>query len=497
MKPERVPAPEPKQPVGLAGGQGFALAFGLFLGLALWKFGNPVVLDPRVEPPTSFVEAWSQSWPPRWSFWCLMPVALFGIRFAIAHKAHWTGSRWLWVWPLAWFGCQLASTTQSLDGMLTVLTLMHFSGCVLCYFIGNWSLGEERSLRVLLIGLMAAFAVCLVRAANQKLLEFPQEKQALLEGERIGWTNFTPEVVRQMKAEGIILTTNGMDMANPVIVAKYDKGRVFGTLFYPNALAGAVLLLLPVALTLAITETRGFGTPSRCALIGLALFLGVGSLLWSQSRSGWLIAVAMLGTASFRLNWSLRWKWLALLLVVVVGAAVFALRFHHYLAAGATSVGARLDYWHAAVKNTIEHPLLGSGPGTFQRAYVVLKRPESEMARLAHNDYLEQFSDSGVFGGVSYLAWIGLLLGTLARGTLRGSSPTTFAISVGLLGWFTQGLSEFGLYIPALAWAAFALAGGVLRLSALQEKSRATLAALGNSHSAFLASEARDDQDVR
>jgi O-antigen ligase len=166
-----------------------------------------------------------------------------------------------------------------------------------------------------------------------------------------------------------------------------------------------------------------------------------------------------------------RWKWLVLLLVVAVGSAAFALRFHHYFTAGAASVDARLDYWHAAVRNTIEHPLLGSGPGTFQRPYAQLKLPGSEMARLAHNDYLEQFSDSGVLAGVSYVAWIGLLLGTIARRTLLVSTPTSFAISVGLLGWFAQGLSEFGLYIPALAWTAFALAGGVLRLSAHQEQS--------------------------
>ena len=470
MKPKRVAAPERKYPVGVFVGEGFALALGLVLGLALWKFGNPVVLDSRIAPPTSLLEAWSQSWPPRWGFWFLTPVVFFGIRYAIVHKPLWSGSRWLWILPLAWLGCQLASATQTTDGALTRLTLVHFSGCVLCYFTGSWRLGEERSFRVLLIGLLGAFTVCLVRASDQELFEFPQEKVALLEGERTGWTNFAPEVVRQMKNDGIIITTNGLDAANPVIVAKYNKGRVFGTLIYPNALAGAVLLLLPVTLTLAVNGTRGFRTLTRYALIGLTLFLGVGSLLWTQSRSGWLIASAMVGAASFRLNCSVRWKWLGPLLAVAVGSAAFALRFHDYLNAGATSVGARLDYWHAAVRNTVEHPLFGSGPGTFQRPYALLKRPESEMARLVHNDYLEQFSDSGILGGVSYVAWIGFLLGTIARRTLLVSPPITFAISVGLLGWFAQGLSEFGLYIPAVAWTAFALAGGVLRLTAHREE---------------------------
>jgi hypothetical protein len=39
------------------------------------------------------------------------------------------------------------------------------------------------------------------------------------------------------------------------------------------------------------------------------------------------------------------------------------------------------------------------------------------------------------------------------------ADPVSFAIFIGLLGWFMQGLGEFSLYIPALAWTAFALLG--------------------------------------
>ena len=39
---------------------------------------------------------------------------------------------------------------------------------------------------------------------------------------------------------------------------------------------------------------------------------------------------------------------------------------------------------------------------------------------------------------------------------------------VGLLGWFAQGIGEFGLYVPALAWTAFTLLGCSLALTASQ-----------------------------
>jgi hypothetical protein len=44
----------------------------------------------------------------------------------------------------------------------------------------------------------------------------------------------------------------------------------------------------------------------------------------------------------------------------------------------------------------------------------------------------------------------------------------TFAIFIGLLSWFVQGIGEFGLYVPALAWTAFTLLGCLPGLSGNQ-----------------------------
>ena len=42
------------------------------------------------------------------------------------------------------------------------------------------------------------------------------------------------------------------------------------------------------------------------------------------------------------------------------------------------------------------------------------------------------------------------------------TDPLNFALWLGLLGWFLQSSAEFSLYIPALAWPAFLLAGSLL-----------------------------------
>jgi O-antigen ligase len=342
---------------------------------------------------------------------------------------------------------------------LTTATLWQFSGCVTCYFLGALLFTNRIVLNYLLIGVLAAFAFCLVRAVDQKLFEFPLNHQMLVEGERSGWTNFPPEAIVEMKHDGVIISTNGTDMASPVILDKFKKGRVAGTLVYPNALAGLILLLSPVSLVLAFSATRNFKPLIRYATVTLAVFLCAAAFFWTGSKLGWLISIGITGTFLLRLNWSKKIKIAAVLLVLVSGLGIFGVRFHHYFSNGATSASARLDYWHAAVQTTLADPFFGSGPGTFQRPYARLKSPESEMARLTHNDYLEQFSDSGIIGGLAYLAWIGLTLILMAGRFWRQNDQFYFAVLAGLTAWFVQGFGEFSLYIPALAWIAFTLLG--------------------------------------
>jgi O-antigen ligase len=166
-------------------------------------------------------------------------------------------------------------------------------------------------------------------------------------------------------------------------------------------------------------------------------------------------------------------------ILIVGGIAGFVVRYAGFFHRGATSVSARFDYWRAAGQTVLEHPLVGTGPGTFAIPYQKIKRPESEMSRLVHNDYLEQASDSGLVGFVTYAAFIlgALLLGFPRPWALpappgadslsQNPPPTapdwiTCCLWLGALGWALQSLLEFGLYIPALAWPAFTFMGLLL-----------------------------------
>jgi len=446
----------------------YALVFGLFLGLCIWKFGNPVILDEKIDAPTSAGEFWNYAWPIHWANWLMLVLAVVGAGLVYQRKVAWPQSKWLWLLPVIWLGWQFVSATRTVDATLTAATLWQFSAVVVCYFLGAFLFANRPARGWLLAGVLAAFTFCLMRGVDQRLFEFPMNYQVLTEGERSGWTNFPPETFAVMKHENIIVTTNEVDVANPVILKKFEKGRVAGTLVYPNALAGLILLLWPVSLVLVYGALTKLKKPIRMAALGLVVFLGGAAFYWTGSKLGWLIGIGIAGLFLLRLDWSKKLKLAAVAAMLILGLGVFAVRFHAYFAAGATSVGARFDYWRAAGQTTAANPVFGSGPGTFQRPYARLKAPDAEMARLTHNDYLEQFSDSGLVGGVAFLVWVILALGVVGRKLWRAGMGVDFALFAGLLGWFAQSFGEFGLYIPALAWLAFTLLGGLIGLKIIE-----------------------------
>jgi O-antigen ligase len=265
----------------------------------------------------------------------------------------------------------------------------------------------------------------------------------------------------------------------PEYLKRISSSRIFATLFYPNALAGLLILVLPGALGLIWGARRRLTPPARGLLLALVAAPALACLFWSGSKGGWLLMLLLGLLVLVRLPFSRNLKIALVAAVLAAGLAGFFWKYSSFFKKGATSVSARFDYWHAAVETAKDHPLFGTGPGTFAIPYAKIKTPESEMARLVHNDYLEQASDSGLVGFAVYAVFIaGALVWVCQRGiwtaTPSGSSDSEaawpggwlrFTVWLGVLGWSLQGLFEFGLYIPALAWPAFTLLGWLLGTS--------------------------------
>jgi hypothetical protein len=61
----------------------------------------------------------------------------------------------------------------------------------------------------------------------------------------------------------------------PEFIKKMNSDRIFSTLFYPNALAGALLLILPVAMAVTWRDFTRLTVPAR----GFSLRFS-GAALW-------------------------------------------------------------------------------------------------------------------------------------------------------------------------------------------------------------------------
>ena len=77
----------------------FSGAAGLFLGLALLKFGNPVVLDHKVSSPSGFWQFLLWSWPVAWAYPLLAVLCLIGLWLVRRRLGLLKPMTWL---PLAW-----------------------------------------------------------------------------------------------------------------------------------------------------------------------------------------------------------------------------------------------------------------------------------------------------------------------------------------------------------------------------------------------------------
>jgi hypothetical protein len=413
----------------------FAGAFGTVLGLALIKFGNPVILDRLIEAPSGFWEYVFQPWPVRWGYGFLIGSVLLALPVVMRiRRGEATALKWVLVLPLPWFCWQLAASVGTVDARLTSATVAHFGACVLCYYLGLLVLSRVSNLKFFWIPMLLGLSYVLWMGIEQRYGGLEASRAAFFE--QPDWERYPAEYIRKIESE-----------------------RIFSTLVYPNALAGALLLLMPVMLVMVWRMSVRFTPVARGVLIGSVAYAGLACLYWSGSKAGWLIAMALGVIVLLRLPLPKGLRVGIVGVILVGGLAGFFVKFAPYFGRGAPSVGARFEYWRAASQITVENPLLGSGPGTFSVPFGRIKPPEAEMARLVHNDYLEQASDSGLPGALAYALFVwGSMVFLLRKERIR-NRPEMFAVWLGLFGWSMQSFVEFPLYIPALAWPAFAFFG--------------------------------------
>ena len=453
----------------------FLILTGVWLFTALFLFGNPVILD-YLHPPKSVLLVGENPSNVRPYLGILAVLGLACVlgfsRLAKPKLSLPPGvPKWI-VWlPAAWLGWQLLSFLQTENEAMSRTTVIHFASCLAAFYLGLFVLGRMRLAKLALWGAMLGLMLNLADACIEKSGGLEQTRNNIIEQIESGKLDpatlpakardagktIPPEIEKQIVT--LPLGTAAKVRQLPIeLVKRMYSTRLYGHMFYPNALAGVILLLLPVSLALVLGQGR-WRLPRTVLALGLAA-VGLACLYWSGSKAGWLIAIALLGAWFLHLPVPKKLKLSLAGVAMVLGLAGFAVKYADYFDRGATSVGARFGYWSAAAQTAMKEPLLGTGPGTFQIAYKRHRAPGAEPTRLTHNDYLQQASDSGWPGFALYAAFIGGAAWVLARRRLN--DPVLIAVRLGLLAWALQGFVEFGLYIPALVWPAWLMLGWLL-----------------------------------
>ncbi len=430
------------------------LLIGVWLGVALLKFGNPIVFEGMFPPPRNINQIIYFQWPAEWGFVGVTILALLAMPLLRFPKL---GPKWIFLLPAIWVVWQWIAASDSIQPGLSRLTALHFTVAVTFFYLGLMATSGVGQSLFVWIGIGIGLLLVISSGFNQQFGELEATAEFY---EKLSRGEHSPEIQQEFDTPQFRAMWD-----TPLFRHKIQSRRVYATLFYPNTLAGVLILLTPGLLAAIWVGLKDASPLSRKMLSGLLALGAVLCLIWSGSKAGWLVAMVIVGFAVLRSSIPKKWRKPIVVGIALLGLSVLVGRNLNYFQKGAKSVGARTGYWVASGQTFLENPITGAGPGTFGKYYGEQKADGAEMARLAHNDYIQQASDSGAIGFLAYLTFVVGSITLLFRSPRIQGHPVALSIWAGLLGWGLQSATEFGLYIPAIAWSAFFLLGVLWRES--------------------------------
>ena len=127
------------------------------------------------------------------------------------------------------------------------------------------------------------------------------------------------------------------------------------------------------------------------------------------------------------------------------------------------SLSLRINYWRTGLTMALDNFWTGVGVGNFGVAYPKYQGPKPGDAKAAHNDYLQAWCETGIFGALLFAAFWAYILIWGARRILREQDPLErwglAGLYAGLLAFAAHSFVDFNFFNPALAYFAFLLAG--------------------------------------
>lgn len=203
--------------------------------------------------------------------------------------------------------------------------------------------------------------------------------------------------------------------------------------------------------------------------------------LWlTYSRGGWLSAVVIVFVIFTLMVWrkiaALR-RNLAVLIflsfflgsVLMSGNADSAQKIHVREESllqrlkDSTTIVQRFSYWETGWEMIKDKPWFGVGWGAFEKAYPRYMLLGGYPVKLAHNNYLQVWAETGVVGLNAFVGmWLIFCYAFWRKvrsesvGELRGIA---IGLGAGVFGFLAHSMVDFDLYLPTLTYFVFALMG--------------------------------------
>lgn len=331
-----------------------------------------------------------------------------------------------WTWALLPFA--VVSIAAAACGARALDEAGDVAALVLAVLVGRRAASEPR-IRDAFIGLLVALAcVAALRAAMQHHVIYPIEARALRAGA-------------------------GDESA--LVLARLEAGRPSGPFTLPAALGGFLAMTLP--LTLAVAK-RSPGAALRIGIFAAALLQGYALFL---TRSiGALLATAVslvvaLPALAPRRSSRLR---LGVLALAIAGAAFFLYARRAEIGSpGSDPFLLRAGNWRAALLMIRDHPLFGTGPGSFGTFYPRYIEPGMNETRYAHDSYLQVAAGWGAWA-ILPLAMLLAAVGRRLRAARRVETESLPALAAGTA-FLVHNLIDFTAFLPGVALPASVLLG--------------------------------------
>lgn len=262
----------------------------------------------------------------------------------------------------------------------------------------------------------------------------------------------------------------------------------FGPFVNRNNFAALAVTVLPLALCLAFRALADHRRVRREAiplmiLNSFAAVLLAGGIFYSLSRGGMLaavLAVAIVGVMLFYFGRHTTELVLLGILFLAAGAFVIWIGSEDVverietLSKGAEtpSMALRFTVWETSLDLIQENWLVGTGLGTFRFAFMRYAPPGRHWWNIAHNDYIEILTGTGLLGGVIALtALVAYFTAVLRPGLFLGRSGR-FAFTgmvAGLAALLVHSNVTPNLQVPAIGLLAVVLGGALLNHVRLQQ----------------------------